>query len=561
MQTSLCSVIIPVYNGAATIIPCLDGLARQTLPPHCYEIIVVDDGSQDNTATVIQQWIDEHDELRAWLIQQSNAGPAAARNHGAQAAQSELLFFIDADCVPAEDWIESMCRPFGVQWDSTNGFVKEEQETPVMGAKGIYISTQTGVVPRFVQAEYEDRYDRMRSLPQIDFIDTYSAGYRRDLFLQNDGFDPVFTTASVEDQEFSFRLAQKGYRMVFEPSAKVAHTHDLNVAEYWWRKYYIGYWKALLTRWHPERMVQDSHTPQVLKIQMGLWALIIGLIPLAFVGFVWPLLKWIWPLIGILLLLFLGTTVPFVRKLAKRSPQLAMLGPALIAVRSVALGVGYLHGTIHFAGAIHGMRQPVIPGWKRIVKRAIDIAIALVGLIVSLPLILIAAAAIKLDTDGPILFRQQRVGEHGVPFTMLKLRSMVHDAEEKLSELVNLEELDEPVYKIVDDPRVTRVGRILRQTSLDETPQFVNVLRGEMSLVGPRPEESRLVALYNDHQRRRLHVKPGITGPMQVHGRGALTLAERLKLEQDYIDNYSLSRDFKLIWATFPAILRGDGAY
>jgi lipopolysaccharide/colanic/teichoic acid biosynthesis glycosyltransferase len=135
------------------------------------------------------------------------------------------------------------------------------------------------------------------------------------------------------------------------------------------------------------------------------------------------------------------------------------------------------------------------------------------------------------------------------------------DAEERLPELVDLEHLQEPAFKLRDDPRVTRVGRILRRTSLDEAPQFYNVLRGEMSLVGPRPEEERIVQFYQDYQRRRLAVKPGMTGPMQINGRGDLTFGERLQLELEYIEQYSLRRDFEILLRTLPAIFHGHGAH
>lgn len=563
MKSVICSVIIPVYNGSGTILRALDALATQSVPNHAYEIIVVDDGSRDETVSLVNEWIVRHPSVLIRLIEQENAGPASARNRGAYASQAPLLLFTDADCAPLHDWVESLARPFGFLKvdDDTVRLTPSSEQMSVVGAKGTYVSQQQGLVPSFVQAEYEDRYDRMRHLPQIDFIDTYSAAYRREIFCQNDGFDPVFTTASVEDQEFSFRLAQKGYKMVFVPSARVEHLHDANVGEYWRRKYYIGYWKALLARWHPERLVQDSHTPQVLKAQMALWAMLLGLLPLAIMGSVWPPLLRAWLIIGAGLGLFLATTLPFVAKLTERSWSLALVGPQMVALRSVALGAGYLHGTIHFAGTVHGMRQPVIPGWKRLLKRGLDIGMALVGLLVTLPLIAIAAVAIKLDSHGPVFYRQIRIGEHGIPFEIIKLRSMVSDAEERLAELINLEELTEPAYKIADDPRVTRVGRILRRTSLDETPQFVNVLRGQMSMVGPRPEEAALVALYNDEQRRRLNVKPGLTGPMQVNGRGNLSLHQRLSLELEYIDHYSIARDIQILWQTVPAILRGNGAY
>ena len=144
---------------------------------------------------------------------------------------------------------------------------------------------------------------------------------------------------------------------------------------------------------------------------------------------------------------------------------------------------------------------------------------------------------------------------------MLKFRTMVADAEERLGELVDLEKLEEPAFKIADDPRVTRAGRILRRFSLDELPQLVNVLRGDMSLVGPRPEEEAVVALYDERQRVRLAVKPGLTGPMQVYGRGDLTFEERLAMERDYLDNLSVAGDLAILLRTPRAIVRGEGAY
>ncbi|MBK8046938.1 MAG: sugar transferase [Anaerolineales bacterium] len=142
------------------------------------------------------------------------------------------------------------------------------------------------------------------------------------------------------------------------------------------------------------------------------------------------------------------------------------------------------------------------------------------------------------------------------------MRSMVAGAEQLVDQLVDVQRLaSEPAFKLEDDPRVTRVGRFLRRTSIDESPQFWNVLKGDMSLVGPRPEEERIVKLYTDVHRKRLAVKPGLTGPMQVYGRGNLPFSERLKLELAYIDHYSLRNDLILILRTFPAILGGKGAH
>jgi exopolysaccharide biosynthesis polyprenyl glycosylphosphotransferase len=194
-------------------------------------------------------------------------------------------------------------------------------------------------------------------------------------------------------------------------------------------------------------------------------------------------------------------------------------------------------------------------------KRLMDLVVSGLLLAAFSPLLLAIAIFVVADSGRPVFFRQRRAGKDGKPFQMLKFRTMVADAEERLGELVDLEKLDEPVFKIQNDPRITRAGRLLRRTSLDELPQFVNVLRGDMSLVGPRPEEEAVVALYDERQRARLAVKPGLTGPMQVYGRGDLTFEERLAMERDYLDNLSVTGDLAIILRTPSAVIRGDGAY
>ncbi len=194
-------------------------------------------------------------------------------------------------------------------------------------------------------------------------------------------------------------------------------------------------------------------------------------------------------------------------------------------------------------------------------KRGLDMLVSGLMLTLLSPLLLAIAVFIVADSGNPVFFRQKRAGKDGVPFTMLKFRTMVADAEERLSEFVDLEKLDEPAFKIPDDPRITRAGRLLRRTSLDELPQLINVLWGSMSLVGPRPEEEAVVALYDERQRIRLAVKPGLTGPMQVYGRGDLTFEERLAIERDYLDNLSITGDLAILLRTPRAIVRGEGAY
>jgi exopolysaccharide biosynthesis polyprenyl glycosylphosphotransferase len=194
-------------------------------------------------------------------------------------------------------------------------------------------------------------------------------------------------------------------------------------------------------------------------------------------------------------------------------------------------------------------------------KRIMDVVVSALLLVVLSPLLAGVALWIVLDDGRPVFFRQRRAGKEGAPFTMVKFRTMVTDAEQRLPELVDIANLDQPAFKIPDDPRVTRSGRWLRRTSIDELPQLWNVLRGQMSLVGPRPEEESVVALYDERQRGRLAVKPGITGPMQVYGRSDLTFEERLAMERDYLDNLSLLTDLAILLRTPRAMVRGEGAY
>jgi exopolysaccharide biosynthesis polyprenyl glycosylphosphotransferase len=196
-----------------------------------------------------------------------------------------------------------------------------------------------------------------------------------------------------------------------------------------------------------------------------------------------------------------------------------------------------------------------------LLKRSFDVLLSATALVVLAPLYPLIALAVKLDSPGPVIFSQLRAGLGGQPFRMYKLRSMREGAADELGDLVDLDSLPEPSFKLRKDPRVTRVGRFLRRFSLDELPQLWNVLRGDMSIVGPRPEELALVERYRPEHRFRLQVKPGMTGPMQVFGRGELGFAERLAVELDYVERMSLARDVWILLQTVPAVFHGTGAY
>jgi exopolysaccharide biosynthesis polyprenyl glycosylphosphotransferase len=197
---------------------------------------------------------------------------------------------------------------------------------------------------------------------------------------------------------------------------------------------------------------------------------------------------------------------------------------------------------------------------KLATKRAFDLAVSALALLVCAPLFAVVAIAIKATDGGPIFFRQTRSGLNGREFHLLKFRSMVVDAEARLRELRDKNEMSGPVFKIADDPRVTRIGRFIRKTSIDELPQFWNVLVGDMSVVGPRPPLPAEVAQYERWQRRRLSVKPGITCIWQISGRNEIDFDSWMRLDLAYIDSWSLWLDLKIFLKTIPAVLLGKGA-
>lgn len=195
-------------------------------------------------------------------------------------------------------------------------------------------------------------------------------------------------------------------------------------------------------------------------------------------------------------------------------------------------------------------------------KRVMDVVLSASVLVVFGPLFLLLAALIKLEDGGPVFFRQTRVGRHGRKFRMFKFRSMCLDAEQRLRDLLAHNQHSTGItFKLKDDPRITRVGRFLRKYSLDELPQFYNVLRGEMSLVGPRPPVPGEVAKYTLADRRRLAVKPGITCIWQISGRAEIDFPGQVRLDVNYIERQSLAEDVRILFKTVPAVLSGTGAY
>ncbi|WP_157676996.1 sugar transferase [Auraticoccus monumenti] len=207
------------------------------------------------------------------------------------------------------------------------------------------------------------------------------------------------------------------------------------------------------------------------------------------------------------------------------------------------------------------IEQPHFSGWRISAKRVTDLVLSSLGVLVASPLLLVLTLAIRLSDGGSAIFKQTRVGHQGRTFTMYKFRSMHVDAEARLAELMAQNEGAGPLFKMVDDPRITRVGKFLRRTSLDELPQLFNILNGTMSLVGPRPPLPSEVEAYQRPVRRRLLVVPGLTGLWQVSGRSSLSWDESVRLDLRYVENWTLALDLLIIWRTFWAVLARRGAY
>lgn len=320
------SAIIPTFNGRSRIGRTLAALLAQPGAADL-EIIVVDDGSTDGTAASCAGLDD-----RIRVLSQPNQGPAAARNLGARQAKGDILLFTDDDCVPDPNWLPEMLKPFA-------------EDPEVVGVKGAYRTEQPELLARFVQLEYEDKYDLMAKDRYIDFIDTYSAGFRREVFLRFGGYDTSFPVPCAEDVELSFRMSREGLRMVFNPRAVVAHTHPNDAWKYLKKKYKFAYWRMVAVRKNPEKLVRDSHTPQLMKLQLLFPPLLAGCLLLGAVSGWFALLA----LGGAAL--FLLSSLPMIRKaLGQGQGDLALAAPGLLLLRAGAQFAGVAGGLVRALG-------------------------------------------------------------------------------------------------------------------------------------------------------------------------------------------------------------------
>lgn len=334
------SVVVPARDAEGSIGACVRSLlAQRDELPGGLEVIVVDDGSRDETARVAES-------AGAHVVRAGGDGPARARNLGVRAARGELIVFTDADCTPRPGFLRALVAPL--------------DDPTVAGAKGAYETEQRSLTARFVQQEYEERYARMARRSSIDFVDTYAAVYRRSVLEAVGGFDERYRLPSTEDQELSFRVAAAGHRLVFAPSARVAHLHADRPWSYARKKFKIGCYKVATLRRHPRKALRDAHTPASLKLQVLLFpvataaplatpfALLLG--PL---GPLWAAACWT-PLTACGL-----SALPLWARAARADPPLALAAPLLIALRAGALGAGLTVGILReFAGGVLPRNAP-----------------------------------------------------------------------------------------------------------------------------------------------------------------------------------------------------------
>ncbi len=318
------SIIVPAYNAEKTIDFCLHALFSQSVSRDKYEVILVDDGSTDATASIVSSY-------PVVYHLQENKGPAAARNQGAFLAEGDIILFTDADCVPDHHWIEQMAAPF----------MKEDQ---VSGVKGAYRTRQTLLTARFAQAEFEDRFDLLQKSRFIDMVDTYSAAFKKEIFLEVGGFDPSFPVANNEDTELSYRLVSMGHRLVFNPLAVVYHTHPDTLKKYLRIKFWRGYWRMVVYARYPGKAIKDTYTPTVIKIQTLLLLATMGFMPAGVIlSSISPYFFLLFPAGAVL------TSLPFSAKVFRTDRILGLLSPVYCLLRAFVFAGGTAWGVLCMA--------------------------------------------------------------------------------------------------------------------------------------------------------------------------------------------------------------------
>lgn len=314
------SIIVPVYNSEKTVRKVLDSLLKQTYNEDEVQIIVVDDGSTDQTVKYASEFNIE-------VVRQEHNGPAHARNLGAEKAKGDIILFTDADCVPQTNWLKAMLKPF--------------EDEKVVGVMGKYITFQDNITARFAQAEFEERYNRYAKILNIDIIATYSAAFRREVFISERGFNESFPKADNEDVEFSYRLSLKGYQLRFSPNAIVAHHHPDKIWKYFRQKFNRATWRMVVYSYHPQKAVKDTYTPQSLKLQIILSMFFFLGVVISFFSFLGFYLSF-----GAIII-FILTSLTFVFNHIKSDRLLALAAPFYLFVRASAFNLGIFRAAFY----------------------------------------------------------------------------------------------------------------------------------------------------------------------------------------------------------------------
>lgn len=323
------SVVIPVRNGLNVLPLTFEALKNQTFPADEFEVLIIDDESTDGTVdyihSVAKEWASDPSAPLLRVIEQSWAGAGAARNLGVEKADGEIIAFTDADCEPTLDWVTALCEPL----------LNENYDASAGG----YLTKQKSPVARFAQAEFEDRYRRVKKHSLVDIAFTHSAAFRRDVFLEAGGFD-IRMPNNGEDLELAYRLNTKGKTIVFAPSALVYHLHPATLGDYINKKFGRGYWRTLVFKRYPSKLISDSYTPQVLKAQILLAGMLVLTALLSF--FLKPYAGYAFVAI---LALFVLTTVPFLSNM-KGAILDKILAPFFLFVQALTVGCGVAKGLI-----------------------------------------------------------------------------------------------------------------------------------------------------------------------------------------------------------------------
>ncbi len=320
------SVIVPVYNGMSTLPDCLDSIDRQDYTGEI-EVIVVDDGSTDGSG--------DYAASRGYrLIRQENLGPGIARNSGAKAAKGDYLVFTDSDCILDNDFISELIKPL--------------INSDIIGSQGWQYTNQRSLVARFIQYEYSERYDLQASSDYIDWIATYGACYRRDVFLQAGGFNETY---SSEDCELSIRLAKQGYKMVYVPTARCQHRHYEKLHSFIRYKYKRAYWTIWLYKRHPNRLVKDRMTPFSRKAMMLFLAIALGAM---IVALFW---KPFWWTVIVALGITLMMTLPLTFRVIRQDFIVGLLTPFFLLTRTACYILGFIQGLIDYHRGIRRVKR------------------------------------------------------------------------------------------------------------------------------------------------------------------------------------------------------------